>query len=565
MVCCLRKGKMDMLRMMRKSFLFTLVGLLALVTVFPALAWARWLPFDKSPTGTGPGRGVQHAELDAFERSPGVGFHSLNSFGNQYWHQGSPGILGAPEGDDRFGRALATGDFDGDGSDDLAVGVPNEDVAGHPNAGAVNVLYGTGNGLSAAGDQYWHQNRPGILGELEDDDKFGAVLAAGDFDGDGFDDLALGAPGEDVAGHPNAGAVNVLYGTGNGLSAARDQVWHQGSPGILGAPEDLDGFGWALATGDFDGNGFDDLALGVPWEHVAGHSNAGAVNVLYGTGNGLGAAGNQYWHQGSPGVLGVVEVNDEFGWETLAAGDFDGDGFDDLAVGVRFEDVAGEPKAGAVNVLYGTGNGLSAAGNQYWHQGSPGITGVVEEGDHFGRALAAGDFDGDGFDDLAVGVPEEDRGGFIDPGQVQVLYGTGNGLSAAWNQVWHQDSPWIGGAREHDDHFGRALAARDFDGDGFDDLAVGVPGETVADFTRGGSVNVLYGTGGGLSAAWNQAWGQGSIGIAGELEDDDKFGAVLAAGDFDGDGFDDLAVGVPWEDVAGHSDAGAVNVLYGAP
>jgi hypothetical protein len=211
----LTKGKMDMLKMTRKSFLLTLGGLLVLVTIFPSLALAGWLPFDKSPTGTGPGYSVQYTELEASERSQGVAFHSLSGFGNQYWHQGSTGILGALEDSGRFGRALAAGDFDGDGFDDLAVDAPREVVAGvvgPTGEGAVHVLYGTGNGLSAAGDQVWHQGSFGIFGAPEDDDLFGQAVAAGDFDGDGLDDLAVGVPWEDVAGHTDAGAVNVLYG-----------------------------------------------------------------------------------------------------------------------------------------------------------------------------------------------------------------------------------------------------------------------------------------------------------------------------------------------------------------
>jgi hypothetical protein len=135
---------------------------------------------------------------------------------------------------------------------------------------------------------------------------------------------------------------------------------------------------------DFDGDGFDDLAIGVFDENVGGVAEAGAVNVLLGSAGGLTAAGSQIWHQNSPGVPGVAESGDQFGY-ALAAGDFDGDGFDDLAVGMRFE---GESATGAVYVLSGSAGGLIAASRQTWSQVSPGVPGAAENFDRFGSVLA---------------------------------------------------------------------------------------------------------------------------------------------------------------------------------
>ena len=235
----------------------------------------------------------------------------------------------------------------------------------------------------------------------------GAVRA--DFNGDGRDDLAVGAPNEDVGSIESAGAVNVLYGGAGGLSATGNQFWRQNSPGVLGASEAFESFGYALAAGDFNGDGRDDLAVGVPIEGVGGVSNAGAVNVLYGGAGGLSATGNQVWDQNSPGVLDVAQTPDHFGL-ALAAGDLNGDGRDDLAVGAPEEALGSAGYAGAVNVLYGGAGGLSATGNQFWHQDSPGIFDVLEPLDAFGTALATGDLNGDGRDDLAVGVPSENVG-----------------------------------------------------------------------------------------------------------------------------------------------------------
>jgi disulfide bond formation protein DsbB len=465
-----------------------------------------------------------------------------------------------------FGGAFAVGDFNGDGFPDLAVGAPGYTVNGRF-AGAVNVLYGSASGLTADGSQLWHQDSPGIADQAENADNFGSPLASGDFDGDGFDDLAVGALGEDLANPAriltDAGAVHVLYGSPTGLTASGSRFGHQDSPGVEGAAGGEDFFGWSLASGDFDGDGFDDLAVGALGDRVGSVDGAGAVNVFYGSRSGLTVAGDQLWTQESPGVEDDAEAGDNFG-NALAAGDFDGDGHDDLAAGVYNESLPGAFHAGAVAVLYGSASGLAAEGNQLWHQDSPGVLDLAEASDTFGSALAAGDFDGDGLSDLAVGVPLEDVFGVSNAGAANVLYGSASGLTDARNQLWHQDSPGVEDENETSNLFGDALTSGDFDGDGFDDLAVGVPQENFGNVSSAGAANVLYGSAAGLSAVGNQLWFQELDGLPDLLEFADHFGRALAAGDFDGSGHDDLAIGVPSEDVAGVQDAGAVNVLYGS-
>src|SRR5690606_15666302 len=198
-------------------------------------------------------------------------------------------------------------------------------------------------------------------------------------------DLAIGAPAPD-----RGGFVNVLYGTSHGLDEDGDQLWSQDSPGINGTAEPDEWFGHSLTTGDFDGDGYADLAIGVPFDD----GDEGAVNIIYGSNDGLDADGDQRWTQDSAGVLGIAERFDLFGW-SLAAGDLDGDDRDDLAIGVPGEDLDRIFDAGQVNVLYGSSSGLTAAGNHVWHQNTPGIEGIAEEEDRFGGALAIGDFDGD--------------------------------------------------------------------------------------------------------------------------------------------------------------------------
>jgi hypothetical protein len=210
-------------------------------------------------------------------------------------------------------------DFDGDGQADLAIGVPGEDVGSDLEAGAVNVLYGSSSGLTSSGDQFWTQDSQGIEDEaegLQDDEgeAFGSTLAARDFDSDGFADLAIGVPNESIGDKFEVGAVNVIFGSSSGLTASGDQFWTRDSPGVEGTAIEFLHFGRTLGTGDFNGDESTDLAIGTPTDIVGDISDAGSVNVLYGS-NSVGLASNndQLWNQDSSGILDTAQEFDNFG------------------------------------------------------------------------------------------------------------------------------------------------------------------------------------------------------------------------------------------------------------
>jgi len=385
----------------------------------------------------------------------GMKSSGLSASGDEFWHQGSPGIKGAVEENDWFGQALAIGDFNGDGYGDLAVGAPLENIEPEYNAGSVNVIYGSSEGLTGAGDQIWYEGNNDMSGAPEADDNLGNALAAGDFNADGYDDLAVAIYGEDLGGENNAGRVTILYGSSNGLSAADSQNWVQGLYDLEDQYEENDYFGRSLATGDFNGDRYADLAIGVPNEDIGTVKDAGIVHVLYGSNLGLTAEGNEVWALSSP------ETNDRYGI-SLVAGDFNGDGFDELAVGIPENDLGTLVDAGSVEILYGGALGLRrrpVPANDFWHQDRSLMEDKAEEGDKFGTALAAGDFNGDAFVDLAVGICYEDVASKVDAGAVQILYGSSDGISEDGNQFWHQDSQYIEGGAEADDHYGCALAS----------------------------------------------------------------------------------------------------------
>ena len=422
---------------------------------------------------------------------------------HDYWTQDSL-LEDRAEAGDHFGMALASGDFDNDGYGDLAIGVPGENVVRNgverANAGAVNVLYGGPGGLTFVGDQLWTQGP--LDGTIEQGDSFGDELAVGDFDRDGFDDLAIGVSREGVNGDADAGAVNVIYGGPSGLAQAGNQLWHQ-DDSIYNEAEPGDRWGFSLAVGDFNGDLAEDLAVGAPGEDIGGASDAGMVNVLYGSpGQGLTDVGDQRFHEDR--IAGVSpEDFDGFGAE-LASGDFDGDSFDDLVVTVLLQDVGTADDAGAVHVLYGGPQKLTTAGHQHWTQDSPGVNTNPGHGETFGYSLAAGDFDGDNRTDLAIGVPGQGIAGEGSAGAVYVLHGDSNGLTTGGDQLWHQDSTFVADVAEQNDRYGRSLACADFTGDGIDELAIGVPYEHLTPGADVGAVNILFGSGSGLSALWNQ-------------------------------------------------------------
>lgn len=482
-----------------------------------------------------------------------VGAVGLSSVGAQRFDGELAPSLPARESD-HFAFALAVGDFDGNGVDDLATGIPHHDGpagAEADDSGAVLVrrsAAGAGpTGLVAILRQFG--------GGFEAGDVFGFALAACDFDGDGFDDLAVGAPGEDVGALEDPGAVFVYPGSSNGLNTSFFGLFTQDTPGLPDQVEPQDLFGYALACADFDADGFDDLLVGSPGETVAGILAAGMVFGIAGSANGLDPGASFAFSHAQ-----AIDDHAQLGL-ALAAGDWNGDGFADLAAGEPGEDGG----RGAIQVRFGTAAGINLVGGL--HRTETAIGGLSEVADLFGYALAAGDFDGDGHDDLVIGIPGEDFGAgssILNCGQANVLYGDDSGFDFGRTQFWAQDNILGAGTSELFDLFGLAIAAGDFDGDGRDDVAIGAPGEFVTG-SDDGAATVFMGSPSGLTSARHRGIAAGFDGFPGDPgQHDRRFSQALAAGDFDADGHADLAIGAPFEDDAFFADVGVETILYGS-
>jgi hypothetical protein len=437
-------------------------------------------------------------------------------------HRDAVSVEDTAVANDHFGSAVATGDFDADGLADAVVGVPDDDVGGFANIGSIQVFYGTVLGLGVADDAVFSQaSVPGIV--LSANDRLGSVLAVGDFNGDGYDDIAAGAPDNDIGAIVDAGSVLVLYGSATGITATGASLWTQNTGTIQDVSLANERFGAALAAGDFDGDGFDELAIGVPNQTIGGDANAGAVHVLFGSITGVTDAGNQFWHEDA-GLPGVAEVDDYFGF-ALAAGDFDSDGRRDLAIGAPLEDLAGGVDAGQVTVMYGSAGGVTAGGSQLWNQDSAAVQEVAEVSDTFGRALEAGDFNGDGYTDLMVASPFEDVGAVNSAGALQLLQGSATGITSTLNQLFTEASGGFGVATASNT-FAYRIRAADFTGDGIADLVVGIDSAAVGGQADAGALHEYQGSVLGL-APLGPRWSQDSANVQDTAEVGDHFALGL--------------------------------------
>ncbi len=393
--------------------------------------------------------------------------------------------------DEYFGAALAAGDFNGDDCDDLAIGIPEDNFRG-VRAGGVVVAYGSVNGIQpGSNNQFWDQDSSSISGVAELGDNFGAALAAGDFNNDDYDDLAIGVPYERVDDVYHAGAVNIIYGSASRLTSTGNRVFTASTPGMQGSGPQSEQFGGQLAAGDFDNNLYDDLAIGAPTSSIdAFNLGSGAVRVLYSySGSGPSTTNNQLWRWGSSALPG----RPQFFWYSganfgiaLAVGRFNNDYNDDLAIGAP-----GYYHGGAVQVLYGSTSRLSTTNALYLDRDVSGVAGTSIDGENFGASLAAGNFNKNFGDDLLVGVPESITDGTSNIGTVHIFYSISSGLSVNNNLILNQGD--LGGyGAQYGDLFGSAVACGDFNLDGHDDVVIGVPHETRSNIRFSGVAHVLY-------------------------------------------------------------------------
>ncbi|WP_406114454.1 VCBS repeat-containing protein [Streptomyces sp. NBC_01014] len=414
----------------------------------------------------------------------------------------------------------------------------------------------------------------------------------GDFNGDGYRDLAIATPLAEVNGKEDAGGVIVVYGTAKGLDPSRRTFISQDSPGVPGAAEGWDAFGTAVAAADLNRDGYSDLAVSAPHEATAAGQDAGTVVIIWGGAKGL---------SGGATVANPEPLAGSYFGLSLAAADFTGDGKPDLAVGAQssadpswkirlargpfttsgghgslssYSSPVDKPEltAGLVTkdaaadlVVQGQKINGDTRGSSVFYKG--GSTGLVKGATlPPGTNAAIGDLDKDGYGDIAIGNPDEPD---TEPsgskgGEVALVYGASAGPSATRRTTLTQSSAGVPGDSEYGDGFGAAVAIGDFDRDGYGDLAAGLPGETIGSdydgLMRTGTVMLLRGSAKGATTTGARVLSQNTAGVPGTAESADAFGSRLFASDNDRDGYPDLSVVASQE----NDDAGAVTYLRGA-
>lgn len=423
------------------------------------------------------------------------------------------GVLTGELSGDRFGAALrGIGDFNGDGLPDFAVGAPENDNLG-TNRGRVYVWYGR------------EQNLPGdpdlTLSAGDGFDQFGYSLAGiGRFNNDAWDDLAVGAPYSDNGGN-DRGQVYVFYG-GPSPSLV-PALTLQGSVGG-------EHFGWSLdGAFDFNHDGFDDLAVGAP-DRATNGLQSGAVSLYFG-GASPSTAPVTTW-------LGA-QAQDWLGASVSRVGDFNNDDFDDLILG------APQPFALNPGRVYLVPGGVTPVPLS----GATPVAGEVG-GDRFGWSVAGGgDFDGDGFEDVAVGAPRHD-GGATNNGAVYLYRGSaGSGALFAGALA----------GRAGGDELGTSVSmSGDWDGDGRNDIAAGAPGSDVEGL-RAGEVDLWRGAN-PVVAANREVFAGPSFAPGYTAED--EFGSAVDFADYNGDGHAELLAGSPAGNLATGDESGLASLNF---
>ncbi|SKC14983.1 FG-GAP-like repeat-containing protein [Dyadobacter psychrophilus] len=331
-----------------------------------------------------------------------------------------------------------------------------------------------------------------------------SVAAAGDVNSDGYGDVIIGAPLYDLKGVTDCGAGFIYYGSPNGLSVAITNIQYNLTQGAR--------VGWSVSgAGDLNADGFDDIVIGVPSYGTYLKPNVGAFMASYGSKTGI-KNGVAYFQLGS-------QFGSEFGSAVSSAGDINGDGYDDVIIGsFKFNGSANTQEEGAAFVYYGGEDGLGNSGTILDLNKTKALMGWDVAG--------AGDINGDGFSDVIVGL-KNNSNGEANEGAVAIYYGASLGIQKL--------TPTIIESNQADALMGASVGSADVNGDGYNDILVGSPAYT-DDQGKEGAVLVYHGSENGVITSVAAI-------IGGNHINSGMGYSVSSAGDVNADGIEDVIAG----------------------
>ena len=490
-------------------------------------------------------------------------------------------LTGIDAGDQSGFSVSSARDVNGDGYDDLIIGAWRADPNGDSGAGETYVIYG---GASAPGTEgvldlgALDGTNGFILTGIDANDNSGfSVSSAGDVNGDGYNDLIIGARLADPNGDIEAGETYIVYGGASapGTDGVLDLSALDGTNGFI-----LNGIGIdeqsgrsVSSAGDVNGDGYDDLIIGA----YRADSFTGKTYVVYGGASAPGTNGELDLSSlnGTNGfILTGIDRSDQSGRSVSSAGDVNGDGYDDLIIGARSADPNGGSNVGETYIVYGGANAPGTDGvlDLSALDGTNGfILNGIDEFDQSGSSVSsAGDVNGDGYDDLIIGAFRADPNGDSGAGETYIVYGgasaPGQGGRFNLSMLDGMNGFTLTGIDAGDNSGYSVSSAGDVNGDGYDDLIIGA---RFADPNgdSSGETYVVYGganapgTGGVLNLS--DLDGTNGFIIAGIDVDDQSGSSVSSAGDVNGDGYDDLIIGARFADPNGGSEAGETYIVYG--
>lgn len=469
------------------------------------------------------------------------------------------------------------GDVNGDGIDDMIIGANYAYVTGRYNAGESYVVFGNSSGFSANVDLATLNGSNGfsMRGEIDDAFTGRSVSSAGDLNGDGIDDLIIGAPYAQNSMGIYTGAAYVVFGRSSGFGASIDLGALDGTNGfkIEGIEEDSYTGTSVNGGGDINGDGIDDVIIGAPYAYNGG-VYTGEAYVVFGKNSAFSANLDLSTLNGTNGfAIRGVSDDDYAGFSVDFAGDINGDGIDDAIIGAPSREVGAKYDVGSAYVVFGRNTGFGGSISLSGLNGTNGFT--INGFDEYGYAgmsvASAGDINGDGIDDLIIGAPRADPFGSTEyEGESYVLFGNAGGFGSTFDLASLNGTNGFAVQNANNVYGLMGFSARgigDLNGDGIDDLGIGSPITAVDGNDYAGEAHVIFGQN-SFASPFSLPSLTGGNGFTLKGSNGDNYlGASVAGGDFNMDGFQDVIIGAPGADSPNSTmlEEGEVYVIFGRP